>query len=131
MREIYYFYPKTQPGSFQFIAKHHIEQLKNYCIVQDLDLYILEVMNYVSKKNMLIHPVFYPILGDKPKPRSDWKKLLSKIRGTANHLGGFDTADSNKMSKMAVKVVNKFVRSISWRVKKQKNNRSIRTPNMG
>jgi len=108
MREIYYFYPKFNKGSFHFIAEQHINQLKNYSIVQDLDLYILDVMQYPNRKSMLLHPVFYPICGPPTKPKKNWKQILLKIRKTADHLGGIDTADSDRISQQAVYITNKF-----------------------
>jgi len=65
-------------------------------------------LHWTGGKAILVHPIFYTILGTEWAPRAGWEIVLSKLKATSTMLGGFEVADSDRISEFAVKVANEF-----------------------
>jgi len=108
MKELYYVYPMHQNGSFNFISKNHIRHLSENIRIQQIDEGTLDVIAWVTKKNVLLHPIGYMLLGDCMEQFPHRIKRLQRLKNTTKRLGGFDTADSNRISKIFVDVLNEM-----------------------
>ena len=108
MNELYYVYPMYNKVSFHFIAKNHIEHLRKRIKVQEIDENVLDNILWVTKKRILLHPIGYALLGDKIEMFHQRVKRLEKLLSVKERLGGFDTADSNRISQPFVDVLNKM-----------------------
>jgi len=106
MESLYYIYPKGKNVSFTLISEEHIARLGNYIKVQDLSEGLLDKMMWTGKKKALVHPVGYIFLGDKITMFQDRIKRFEKLKKTSKLLGGFDTADSDRISQIFVKLLN-------------------------
>jgi len=108
MNELYYVYPMYQKGSFHLISKNHINHLNNKIKVQQIDEQVLDSIWWVEGKKVLLHPIGYLLLGDKVEMFFSRIKRLEKLKQVSKRLGGFDTADSDRISKIFVDVLNQF-----------------------
>lgn len=108
MNELYYVYPVFQKGSFHVISKNHINYLNNHIKVQELDEQVLDNIMWLGDKHVLLHPIGYLLLGDRIEMFSSRIKRFYKLKNVSKRLGGFDTADSSKISKTFVQVLNEL-----------------------
>ena len=106
MQELYYVYPIWQRGSFHNIAREHIKHLKAKISVQEVDEQVLDNIMWVGDKSILLHPIGYLLLGDRWEQFPHRIKRLYKLLNVSKKLGGFDTADSSRISKTFVNVLN-------------------------
>lgn len=108
MKEIYYIYPMWQWGSFHNISVEHIKHLKKRVKVQEIDENVLDNIVWAGGKNILLHPIGYLLLGDRKEKFQHKLKRLDKLNTIADHLGGFDTADSSQIADIFVNVLNQM-----------------------
>lgn len=106
MSELYYIYPMWQQGSFSNIAKQHISHLRKLTKIQEIDDNVLDNIMWASPKSVLVHPIGYLLLGDRVEHFKERLKRLQRLKSVTKRLGGFDTADSSKISKIFVDVLN-------------------------
>ena len=106
MGEIYYVYPKWKNVSFTKIANAHIEQLKPKIKVQEIDEDVLDNLMWLRPRNILLHPVLYVTIGDKAGLFDARQKRLKSVLKVKGKLGGFETSDSDELSKKAINTIN-------------------------
>jgi len=95
-RPIFYFYPMFTHVSWNSIAEKHLEHLEKYFRIYRINLEAFPFVELLSKPLIIVHPYFYVV--------TKWEKHLVKRREKMHGLIGFDVADSDKMSKHAVKL---------------------------
>lgn len=117
IKRISYIYPLHGNDSFHIVASNHIKYLRyeydkyigtkdKYIEIEEIDWSQLERIDWKEKKNVLVHPFLYPFVS----PESFTRNLrnFAKLLGTKNKIGGFDVADSNRISNLAVHLINKI-----------------------
>jgi len=111
-KEIIYAYPLFQKGSFNKISQYHISHLRNYFKIHEMDcdqlVDLLNTLMWTSPKNIILHPLFYPILGSPERIKTNWSEILGNFFNVSKKLIGIDTTDSDRISKNAVIVANNF-----------------------
>jgi len=105
-----YVYPKHQTGSFNIISRQHIRYLRELynCSIAEVDENVLDHIYWTGGKRILLHPIGYALIGDKREMIQERKKRLDKLMEVKEKLGGFDTADTDRLSDIAIKVFNKM-----------------------
>lgn len=113
MKRISYIYPLYGNDSFHVVASNHIKYLKceyminnKYIGIEEIDWSQLGSINWKEKRNVLIHPFLYPFVS--PISFTQNSRSFAKLLGMKNKIGGFDVADSNRISNLAVYLVNKI-----------------------
>lgn len=96
MRYIFYAYPLFKRVSFNVIAEKHVEQLKKYFRVECIDEHALPFLGGIIRPFILIQPFFYPF-------QKYEKRLVRKMLRWKGIIG-VDVADSNRISRYAVKL---------------------------
>jgi len=108
MSELYYVYPQYKTLSFTLIAEKHIEYLSKHVKVHKISEETLDSLMWLQKRNILLHPILYVTIGDKIELfPTRYKRLLNLLK-VKYKLGGFETCDSDKISELAVNILNKF-----------------------
>jgi len=97
---LFYVYPKWHVVSFTVIAEKHLKYLRRYVNVYDIDEKEWSRILWSVKHNFLIHPIMYPIISKFIDPE--------RLRKCSNKLGGFEVADSDRISEYAVNIINMF-----------------------
>ena len=101
-------YPQWHTVSFTVVAKHHINELRKYVEIYEMDELAIKNVEHFSAwgkgKRMLLHPIFYPLTDNNIINI----RKAHKIREICDKLGGFEVADSNRISQHAVEVANMF-----------------------
>jgi len=110
MKSLFYVYASTRETSFREISRFHIFHLSRYVKVQNVDEEVLDVIRWLPGKHVLLHPILYPLVGDRPEHHQQRIKRLNRLLAVSDRLGGFDTADTDRLSQMAVDVLSKFER---------------------
>ena len=105
---IYYVYPRWKNVSFSVISRQHIAHLKGKVSVQEIDEDVLDQQMWIKPRNIILHPILYSIMGDKPEMEEFRGKRLTKLLRVKGRLGGFETADSDRISQKGVDICNKF-----------------------
>jgi len=108
MRSLFYVYASTRETSFREISRFHIFHLSRYVKVQSIEEDALDNIQWVSGKRVLVHPILYSVMGDKPEQYPKRIKRLNRLLSVADRLGGFETADSDRLSQTAVDVLVNF-----------------------
>jgi len=108
MSEIYYIYPRFHQVSFTRIAKEHIKHLNQKMKVYEIDEEVLDGILWLQPRNILLHPILYTTIGDNPKIFEQRQKRLKGLLKVKGRLGGFETADSDKISPIAVETLRHF-----------------------
>lgn len=121
-RRLVYVYPMGQKQSFNLVAKHQIKffneryladkglTFDKYVEIQELDWSevsgdVSDVCNWREKRNILLHPFLYPFTSKESflnNARNFARLLVAK-----NKIGGFDVSDSDKISDIAVELINR------------------------
>lgn len=100
--KLHYAYPISNLVSFTYIAKKHIEQLSRYTLIRELDVDFLTPSMIPDHATLAIHPLLYPFFrGGSPD-----LKAFEAVASKADKLIAFDTADSDKLSPEAIRLVN-------------------------
>jgi len=95
---IYYVYPMWHRVSFSMIAKKHVEQLRKYYRVYEIDELALRHMSLASSPIMILHPYFFPL--------KYYGQRIERIRHKVKALIGIDVADSDHISNVAVSMTH-------------------------
>ena len=113
IKRVSYIYPLYGNDSFHIVASNHIKYLRReyktrgeHIEIEEIDWPKLENMVWNEKRNILIHPFLYPFIS--PESFTQNLKSFAKLLGTKNKIGGFDVADSNRISSLAVYIINKI-----------------------
>jgi len=110
-RYLFYIYPRFKQVSFRYISQIHVQHLRNYIRVQELDEDVLDVIKLARGRNVLLHPILYSVMGDTLEQYGKKIQRLKKLLRVKNRLGGFETADSDKISVWAVDILKCLVNS--------------------
>ncbi len=112
-RRISYIYPLDSTHSFHFVAANHIKYLKDKHLndnqkieIEEIDWSELSNIDWNEKRNVLIHPFLYPFASADSFIQNS--KNFAKLLAMKNKIGGFDVADSDRISKPAVDLINKI-----------------------
>lgn len=108
MDELYYVYPKYHNMSFSKIAREHIKQISPFVKVQQIDEEVLDNLQWLQPRNILLHPVLYVTIGDRADLFEGRQKRLRSLLKVKGVLGGFETADTNKISRLAIDTLNRL-----------------------
>jgi glycosyltransferase involved in cell wall biosynthesis len=108
VNEIYYVYPRFKNVSFSNISKQHIKYLNEKVKIQQIDEDVLGHLMWLRPRNILLHPVLYVTIGDRPSQFEERNERLRKLLKVKGKLGGFETADSDKISRIAMDNLNKI-----------------------
>ena len=99
---LHYAYPINNVVSFTYIAKKHIEQLSRHASIRELDVDFLNPSMIPDHATLAIHPLLYPFF----KSNAPDLHKLEKVASKADKLLAFDTADSDRLSPEAIRLVN-------------------------
>lgn len=112
-KRISYIYSLYANDSFAIVASNHVKYLKykymaenEHIEIESIDWSQLGGISWNEKRNVLLHPFLYPFasIGSFAQNSRNFAKLL----GMKNKIGGFDVADSNRISSFAVGIVNRI-----------------------
>lgn len=113
IKRISYIYPINSTHSFNIVATNHIKYLRHMYIVENDNIEIEEIdwsqlsnINWNEKRSVLIHPFLYPFASYESFMQNS--RNFAKLLATKHKIGGFDVADSTKISKIAVDLINKI-----------------------
>lgn len=113
IKRISYIYPIESTHSFNIVAVNHIKYLRHKYIVENSDVEIEEMdwsrlsnINWDEKRSVLIHPFLYQFASYKSFMQNS--RNFARLLATKHKIGGFDVADSTKISKIAVDLINKI-----------------------
>ena len=113
LNRISYIYPISSTYSFNIVAANHIKYLKYKYIadnenieIEEIDWYQLSNIDWNEKRSILIHPFLYQFSSYESFIQNS--RNFAKLLATKQKIGGFDVADSTKISKIAVDLVNKI-----------------------
>lgn len=112
---IFFIRPWTN-DSFALVGWFHIYYIdkrdkndKNYFEIIDSPWEVLKDpgwMNWTEKRNILLHPFLYPFAAANKLHENI--NNFGKLLGMKNKIGGFDVSDSDKISSLAVSLINKL-----------------------
>ncbi len=105
---LYYIYPMNKKISFSLISKQHIKYLSRKVKVHEIDEVVIDGLVWTKKRRVLLHPILYVTIGDRPELFSERVRRLKALQKVAERLGGFETCDSDAISKIATYVLNQF-----------------------
>jgi glycosyltransferase involved in cell wall biosynthesis len=110
-RSIVYAYPQWHTVSFTLVAKKHIEQLRKYTKVYEWDETTIPDIYVTTPFVLIIHPVFgavwrwlQHISGIEPSLDSALDSLSGRLH-KFEKIVGFEVADSDAVSELAVKLL--------------------------
>lgn len=109
---ISYIYPVHDADSFNVIASNHIRYLrdnwlneKKQCNIYEIDWSKLANIDWTNQ-SILLHPILYPFAF--PQTFRENSRNFSRLLKMKYKVGGFDVADSDKISQLAVDILNKL-----------------------
>jgi len=108
LSELFYIYPRYKAVSFNLISEQHIKYLSRKIKVQKVDEDVLDNLMWLKPRNILLHPILYVTIGDKQYLFPERQRRLRSVLKIRRKIGGFETADSDRISKAAVDVINQF-----------------------
>jgi len=108
LSEIYYVYPMYRNVSFTMIAEQHIAQLSKRVKIQRIPEDALDDIMWIMPRNILLHPILYMTMGDRADMLTVRQRRLSKLLKVKGAFGGFETADSDRISEVAVETLNQL-----------------------
>jgi glycosyltransferase involved in cell wall biosynthesis len=110
---ISYIYPVYKADSFHIVASNHTKYLRHKYLaddkhveIEEIDWFQLATIDWKEKRNILIHPFLYPFAS--PESFKYNLENFAKLLSMKNKIAGFDVADSNRISNLAVDLVNKI-----------------------
>lgn len=112
-KRISYIYPLDSTHSFNIVAVNHIKHLRykhtsenRYVEIEEIDWSQLSNIDWNEKRSILLHPFLYPFASVDSFMQNS--KNFARLLAMKNKIGGFDVADSDKISKPAVDLINKI-----------------------
>lgn len=112
-KRISYIYPIDSTHSFNIVAKNHIKHLRykhtsenRYVEIEEIDWSQLSNIDWNEKRSILLHPFLYPFASVDSFMQNS--KNFAKLLTMKNKIGGFDVADSDRISKVAADLINKI-----------------------
>jgi glycosyltransferase involved in cell wall biosynthesis len=112
-RRVSYIYPLYSSDSFHIVASNHVKHLRRWHTVENEHVEIEEVdwsqigcINWNEKRSVLLHPFLYPFASSESFAKNS--RNFARLLGMKNKIGGFDVADSSRISRLAVDLVNKI-----------------------
>jgi glycosyltransferase involved in cell wall biosynthesis len=122
-RRLTWVYPMGKKQSFNLIAKHQIKffnekyladkelTFNKYVEIQELDWSEIsgetsEVCKWREKRNVLLHPFLYPFTSKESFLNN--ARNFARLLVTKNKIVGFDVSDSDRISDIAVELINKI-----------------------
>lgn len=95
---LWYVYPIRHRVSFTIIAKEHVKQLRKYYTVYEIEeKAFLSIVPY-SQPNVCVHPYLYALLSE--------FDVYSRLKARYSTVFGFEVADSDRISPIAINAVN-------------------------
>lgn len=104
--ELTYFYPKYSKDSFTYVASNHIMQLRKQFSVFEYDESQIERLFWTRKHNIVMHPYLLFVCGATKQSYEKKSRRLRVIKSHARRLIAFDVADSDRISDIAVELLN-------------------------
>lgn len=111
-----YIYSIYAKSSFNVVSSNHIKYLRiGKAVIRDelKDIQIEEIdwsklADIASEKdiNVLLHPILYPF--GSPSQFSQNSRSFSRLLDVKHKIGGFDVADSDKISPFSAEILNKL-----------------------
>jgi len=95
---LWYVYPMWHTVSFTLIARKHIEYMKKYVHIEEVDELAFPHITPHSKPVVFIHPFYYCMIRA--------SKFISRKLHMYTALIGIDVADSDHISNLAVSITN-------------------------
>lgn len=112
-KRISYIYPLDSTHSFNIVAVNHIKNLRykhtsenRYVEIEEIDWSQLSNIDWNEKRSILLHPFLYPFASVDSFIQNS--KNFARLLAMKNKIGGFDVADSDKISKPAADLINKI-----------------------
>jgi glycosyltransferase involved in cell wall biosynthesis len=112
-KRISYIYPLDSTHSFHMVAVNHIKYLRHkhtsenrYVEIEEIDWSQLSNIDWNEKRSILLHPFLYPFASVDSFMQNS--KNFAKLLTMKNKIGGFDVADSDRISKVAADLINKI-----------------------
>lgn len=110
---ISYIYSLYCNDSFHIVASNHVKHLRRKYEIENGNVEIEEIdwsqiggINWDEKRSVLLHPFLYPFASSDSFTQNS--RNFAKLLSMKNKIGGFDVADSNRISKLAVDLINKI-----------------------
>lgn len=112
-KRISYIYPLDSTHSFHIVAINHIKYLRyqhtaenRYVEIEEIDWSQLSNIDWNEKRSILLHPFLYPFASIDSFMQNS--RNFAKLLAMKNKIGGFDVADSDRISKPAADLINKI-----------------------
>lgn len=110
-----YVYPIDKTNSFHIVAENQIEFLESkwnkerlgtdtMTDIEKVDWSGLGVLE--GNRNIILHPFLYPFASQQSFLQNS--RNFARLLGGGNKIGGFDVADSDRISNIAVQLINKI-----------------------
>ncbi len=107
--KVSYIYPFYDKSSFNVVSSNHIKYLREISKdvdIQEIDWSRLGDIVWERNANVLLHPILYPF--GSPSQFSQNSRSFSRLLDIKHKIGGFDVADSDKISPFSVEILNKL-----------------------
>jgi glycosyltransferase involved in cell wall biosynthesis len=112
-KRVTYIYSLYSNDSFHIVASNHIKYLKQCYVtdnehveIEETDWSQLSNINWDEKRSILLHPFLYPFASSESFAQNS--RNFARLLSMKNKIGGFDVADSSRISRLAVDLVNKI-----------------------
>ncbi len=112
-KRVSYIYSLYSNDSFHIVASNHIKYLRHWHNTEDEHVEIEEVdwsqigyINWNEKRSVLLHPFLYPFASSESFAQNS--RNFARLLAMKNKIGGFDVADSSRISRLAVDLINKI-----------------------
>lgn len=113
IKRISYIYPLNSANSFNIVSANHVKYLRHKHIsendnieIDEVDWTQLQNLDWKEKRNVLIHPFLYQFASYESFMQNS--RNFARLLATKHKIGGFDVADSDRISKIAVDLINKI-----------------------
>jgi glycosyltransferase involved in cell wall biosynthesis len=108
MHEITYIYPRWKNVSFTRVAEEQIRGLSDRFAFSRIPENVLDNLLWTQARDILLHPILYITMGDNVGMFNARQRRLNAVLKVKRYIGGFETADSDRISEPSVEVLNKF-----------------------
>lgn len=112
-KRVSYIYSLYSNDSFHIVASNHIKYLKNWhqtenerVEIEEVDWSQLPNINWSEKRSVLLHPFLYPFASSESFAQN--ARNFARLLTMKSKIGGFDVADSSRISSLAVDLINKI-----------------------